>query len=147
MLFLMGLKESFTHTRRSVALLQTFISGNILFVSLKTPDFCTANRAPHPWDANICLNNEDGDILTNPIQYCSLIRRLVYLTIIRPNITFAIHKLSKFLGHPRIPHFNAASKALCYLKSTSQAIQHFTNGSNTLKLIVISSRTKFAWDT
>lgn len=62
-------------------------------------------------------NSQDGDPLADPTQYRSLVGRLVYLTITRPNITFTINKLSQFLAHLRTCHLITAHKVLRYLKS------------------------------
>lgn len=69
-------------------------------------------------DTNIDLNSSDGDALEDNSQYRSLIGRLLYLTITRPDISFAVHKLSQFIAHPRSPHLKAVHHLLRYLKRT-----------------------------
>ncbi|KAK3018877.1 hypothetical protein RJ639_004442 [Escallonia herrerae] len=46
-----------------------------------------------------------------------LLGRLVYLTIIRPDICYAVHVLSKFMQSPRSQHWDAALRVLRYLKA------------------------------
>lgn len=69
-------------------------------------------------DPNIDINSSDGDALVDNSQYRSLIGRLLYLTITRPDISFVVHKLSQFIAHPRSPHLQAAHHLLRYLKQT-----------------------------
>uniref|UniRef100_A0A803NS67 Reverse transcriptase Ty1/copia-type domain-containing protein n=1 Tax=Cannabis sativa TaxID=3483 RepID=A0A803NS67_CANSA len=71
-----------------------------------------------PMEPNIKLSNNDGTHLQNLTQYRSLIGKLLYLTITRPDISFVINRLNQFLQTPREPHMTAATRILQYLKST-----------------------------
>jgi len=42
---------------------------------------------------------------------------LIYVTITRPDITFIVDVLSRFMHQPREAHWSAALKILAYLKS------------------------------
>ena len=44
--------------------------------------------------------------------------RLLYLTITRPDMTFAVNKLSQFMSKPRKPHQAVANRVLQYLKGS-----------------------------
>lgn len=70
-------------------------------------------------DALSQLDNKEGDLIPDPTQYFRLISLLIYLTIRRLDITFAINKLIQFMSHPCSPHLTAALKVFCYIKSTS----------------------------
>ncbi|KAG6433648.1 hypothetical protein SASPL_105263 [Salvia splendens] len=69
-------------------------------------------------DSSKNLQQEEGEPLSDPTAYRRLIGRLVYLCITRPDITFAVNKLSQFLAKPCSGHMLAAEKVLKYLKRT-----------------------------
>lgn len=59
------------------------------------------------------------DSLLDSKPYRKLIGRLLYLGITRPNISFAVHKLSPYVAHPCAHHMAAAHRILRYLKGTT----------------------------
>ncbi|KAM6556795.1 hypothetical protein CsatB_003814 [Cannabis sativa] len=81
-------------------------------------------------ESNIRLSSDVGKPLDNPKTYRSLIGKLLYLTITRPDISFAVNKLSQFLSNPRVPHPTAAHRIL-YLKGTSGQGLFFYSASST----------------
>ena len=87
-----------------------------------------------PMDPNMKINLHDGDLLPNPSMYKRLIGRLIYLTISRPNITFAVNRLSQYMKEPRVPHLNVVHHLLQYLKSAPRQGLFFP-AKNSPKLI------------
>ena len=73
---------------------------------------------PLPMEQQHKLSSDSGDPISNPGQYRRLIGRLIYLTITRPDIQYAIHILSQFMQDPRQGHWDAAMRLLRYLKSS-----------------------------
>ena len=62
-------------------------------------------------------------------RYRELIGSLQYLSLAtRPDITYTINKLSQFLVNPSRAHFNAALRALHYLKGTKDHSLHLRGG-------------------
>ena len=70
-----------------------------------------------PMIPTVHLSALEGDLLPDPSVYRRLIDRLIYLTLSRPDITFAVHKLSQFMSQPREPHLKAVHHLLRYLKN------------------------------
>lgn len=74
---------------------------------------------PHktPMDANVHLTAE-GDLLPDQTEYRRLVGRLLYLCITRPDLAFAVNKLSQFVSQPYRSHMLAAHRVLRYIKGT-----------------------------
>lgn len=72
---------------------------------------------PHstPMDSTNQLHMCDENLLPDPKIYRSLIGRLLYLGIARPDISFSVNKLSQFLSKPCSHHMTAAHIILKYL--------------------------------
>nr|GEW83058.1 uncharacterized mitochondrial protein AtMg00810-like [Tanacetum cinerariifolium] len=69
-----------------------------------------------PVDPIAKLNDFNGDPLTDPSTYRAIVGKLLYLTITRPDLSYAAHALSQFSHNPRIPHWKALIKVLRYIK-------------------------------
>ena len=69
-----------------------------------------------PMETNHKLALADGPLLTDPTRYRRLIGRLIYLTITRPELCYAVHVLSQFMQEPKEEHMEAARRLLRYLK-------------------------------
>ncbi|XP_041995607.1 secreted RxLR effector protein 161-like [Salvia splendens] len=64
------------------------------------------------------LGQEAGEVMAESSKYRRLIGRLMYLCITRPDITFAVHKLSQYVSKPCEEHWIATEKILKYIKGT-----------------------------
>ncbi len=82
-----------------------------------------------PMEQNVKLS-DSGELLKDPSQYRRLVGRLIYLTITRPNITYSVHVLSRFMHAPRKPHMEAALRVLRYLKSSPRQGLFFPSQNN-----------------
>ena len=69
-------------------------------------------------ELNVHLTLLGGKSLFNPSLYRRLVGSLVYLTVIRPNISYDIHQVSQYLSAPRQTHYAAVLHILRYLKGT-----------------------------
>jgi hypothetical protein len=60
---------------------------------------------------------EGGEMVDNTI-YRQLIGSLIYLTNTRPDLSYAVSILSRFMQQPRDNHWNAAKRVLRYIQGT-----------------------------
>ncbi|CAL9006318.1 unnamed protein product [Prunus brigantina] len=70
-----------------------------------------------PMEPELVLTSTGSDALKEPAQYRRLIGKLIYLTITRPEITYAVNTLSQFMQEPKLHHLKAARHLLQYLKN------------------------------
>ncbi|GJR94349.1 RNA-directed DNA polymerase, eukaryota [Tanacetum coccineum] len=92
-------KQGVTVTQRKYALELIHITG---VLDLKPSHI--------PIDPNIKLNDTDGDPLPDAYFYRTLVCKLLYLTITRPDLSYAAYCLTQFSHSPRTPHFDALIK-------------------------------------
>ncbi|KAL6185670.1 hypothetical protein ACLB2K_041800 [Fragaria x ananassa] len=83
---------------------------------LEDTGFLGAKSSRFLVDQNLALTQTNGELLHDPSQYRRLVGRLIYLTITRPDLVYAVHILSQFMDKPRQPHLEAAHKVLRYIK-------------------------------
>ena len=78
-----------------------------------------------PIEYNCCLNSHDDKSLYDATLYRQLVRSLIYLTVTRLDISYAVHVVSYFMAAPRSPHYAAVLRILRYLKGTIYDDLHF----------------------
>jgi len=71
-----------------------------------------------PLSASTTLSRFEGSTVTDPTSYRSTVGSLQYLSLTRPDIAFAVNKVSQFMQDPRDSHWSAVKRILRYLKST-----------------------------
>uniref|UniRef100_A0A3Q7EGE7 Reverse transcriptase Ty1/copia-type domain-containing protein n=1 Tax=Solanum lycopersicum TaxID=4081 RepID=A0A3Q7EGE7_SOLLC len=84
-----------------------------------------AKPANTPLEANIKLTTVEHDellgvtddsVLKDVTSYQRLVGRLLYLTITRPDISFAVQVLSQFMQQPKVSHWEEALRLVRYIK-------------------------------
>ncbi|RVW78618.1 Retrovirus-related Pol polyprotein from transposon RE1 [Vitis vinifera] len=75
-----------------------------------------ARPVEFPMEENHKLALANGRLLNDPGMYRRLVGRLIYLTVTRPDLTYAVHVLSQFMQSPREEHLDAAYRVVRYLK-------------------------------
>lgn len=59
--------------------------------------------ATSPMDPKQSLHEIEDDLLPDPHTYQRLVGRLIYLTLTRPDIAFAVSMVSQFMHAPHVP--------------------------------------------
>ena len=71
-----------------------------------------------PMSTSTPLTLTDGSAPANSTDYRRVIGALQYLGLTRPDIAFAVNRLSQFMHKPTVCHWTAAKRILRYLKHT-----------------------------
>lgn len=72
-----------------------------------------------PMNVSEKLTIDDGTGLTDARKFRSLVGRLIYLTHTRPDLSYAVGLVSRFMHCPSKQHFGAAKRILRYIASTT----------------------------
>ncbi|XP_026432410.1 uncharacterized protein LOC113329798 [Papaver somniferum] len=92
-------------------------------------------------DTHLKLLLTDGMDLADPSSFHRLIGCLLYLTVTRPDITYAVNYLSQFMQHPGNAHLDAAHRVLHYLKGTIRHVIFLSSAS----YLSLHGYTDFDW--
>ena len=85
---------------------------------LARADMCSCKSAATPVDTKSKLNASTGKPLADPTLYRHLTGALQYLTLTRPDISYAVQQVCLFMHVPHNPHFHSLKRILRYLKGT-----------------------------
>ncbi|GJS28993.1 retrovirus-related pol polyprotein from transposon TNT 1-94 [Tanacetum coccineum] len=114
----LGFKQSYVDTslftinhNRSLTALLVYVDDISLILNVK--------HAATPMDPIVKLNETDGYLLFDPSTYRTLVGKLLYLTITRPDLSFAAQALSQYSHSTRSSHFEAFIRVLRYVKLVS----------------------------
>ena len=77
-----------------------------------------AKPSSTPMCPNTTLTLLSGAPLTDPTEYRMAIGSLQYLSLTRPDVSFAVNKLSQFMHRPTTEHWTAIKRVLRYLSGT-----------------------------
>ena len=71
---------------------------------LQDTGYLGSKPAAIPMEPNLKLMLDEGDFVDDPDTYRRLVGKLIYLTITRPEISYAVSIVSQFMTSPRVPH-------------------------------------------
>ena len=71
-----------------------------------------------PLEQNVKLSADIGDEIEDPTMFRRIVGSLIYMTITRSDLSYAVGLISQFMQMPRKPHLDAVRRILRYVKST-----------------------------
>nr|GEW48509.1 ribonuclease H-like domain, reverse transcriptase, RNA-dependent DNA polymerase [Tanacetum cinerariifolium] len=86
--------------------------------SLKEAGMLDCNETLIPMDLGTRLTKVTEGTMVNSIEYQSLIRCLRYVLHTRPDLSYSVGLLSRFMQEPREKHMKAVRQVLRYIKGT-----------------------------
>lgn len=85
---------------------------------LERANMLNCNPCITPADIKPKPSSEQGNMLTNPTEYRSLTGALQYLTLTRPDISFAVQQACLFMHSPTDQHMQWLKRILHYVCGT-----------------------------
>ncbi|XP_016461504.1 secreted RxLR effector protein 161-like [Nicotiana tabacum] len=82
--------------------------------SISTPIELNQKLTTVEYNKHVGVNGDEE--LEDIGSYQKLIGKLLYLTITRPNLSFAVQVLSQFMQHPKQSHWDATLRVVRYVK-------------------------------
>jgi hypothetical protein len=87
------------------------------------------NLCVTPMEARLKMSKDHTSPVVNPSKYRSLIGSLRYLLHTRPDLTFSVCYLSRFMEEPRQEHLAAVKRVLRYIVGTTEFGLVYPRGS------------------
>ncbi|XP_070029625.1 uncharacterized mitochondrial protein AtMg00810-like [Nicotiana sylvestris] len=92
---------------------QKYISDLLLKFHMHT---CKPVRTPITSRTSLCIM--DGELLSDPSEYRSMVGALQYLTMTRPDIAYVVNIVSQFMHAPRTTYLHCVKRIFRYLQGT-----------------------------
>ncbi len=64
------------------------------------------------------LSADEGDLVEDTTMYIRIVGSLIYMTITRPDLSYAVGVVSQFMQTPQKPHLDSVRRILRYIKHT-----------------------------
>ncbi|GKA19580.1 ribonuclease H-like domain-containing protein [Tanacetum coccineum] len=89
---------------------------------------CNPSRIPVDTESKL---GADGDPVSDPKLYRSLVGAIQHLIFTRPDISYAMHQVCLCMHDPRNPHFSALKQILRYVRGTLGYVLQLYSSSTT----------------
>ncbi|KAI5321826.1 hypothetical protein L3X38_030898 [Prunus dulcis] len=122
--YFLGLQISY-NDNGDIFVCQTKYARDLLAkAGMATCQSCTTPCKPH------CqLLASEGDSLSDPTMYRSIVGALQYLTFTRPDLCYAVNTVCQYMTQPSDLHFQLVKRILRYIHGTLDHGLNFTSGS------------------
>ncbi|WVZ90939.1 hypothetical protein U9M48_037189 [Paspalum notatum var. saurae] len=117
--------------RRGIELRQSAYAIKLL----EKAGMASCNACTTPMEVRLQLSKNGTSPVVDAKLYHSLIGSLRYLLHTRPDLTFAVGYLSRFMAEPRLEHMAAMKQMLRYIKGMSDHGLFYTNDGGKLDLL------------
>ncbi|KAK1414359.1 hypothetical protein QVD17_30103 [Tagetes erecta] len=87
---------------------------------LQRAGLSNAKPVPTPMSTSSPLSLHDSPPFSDPVKYRQLVGALQYVTLSRPDITFAVNRVCQFMHAPTDNHWSAVKRILRYLLGTAR---------------------------
>jgi hypothetical protein len=82
--------------------------------------------SPTPYDPSVTLRKNRKDT-RDQLKYSQIVGSLMYLaSTTRPDISFVVSKLSRYMSNLGDDHWHALERVLCYLKGMMSYVIHYS---------------------
>lgn len=100
---------------------------------LDRANMLNCNSSTTPVDTKAKLSATNGKLLssTQATEFRSIAGALQYLTLTRPDISYAVQQICLFMHSPREPHLSLLKRVLRYVKGTSHYGLHLQRSKST----------------
>nr|XP_016488613.1 PREDICTED: uncharacterized mitochondrial protein AtMg00810-like [Nicotiana tabacum] len=99
---------------------------------LKCVQMDSCSNVSTPASPSTKLSSTEGSQFNDSTLYRSVVGELQYLSFTRPDIAFAINKVSQFMHCPMDIHWTVVKRILRYIKATPSHGLFFAQGTSTL---------------
>jgi len=88
------------------------------------------NPVPTPVIANLKLTEALEEGAVDALVYKQLVGSLIYVCNRRPDISYKVGLVSRFMTNPRASHLSATKHILRYLRGTTELVLHYPTKTN-----------------
>src|SRR3954462_5223237 len=111
----------------------TLLQSHYVEKNLSHFGYSDSKPSPTSYDASVLLRKNRGNA-RDQLRYSQIIGSLMYLaSATRPDIAFAVSKLSRFVSNPGDVHWHAIERVMRYLKGTMSHGLHYTGYPSVLE--------------